>query len=364
MSPNPTHQDREAELAAAVAEAAASGTPLAIRGGGTRAGCGRPEAGTPLAVAGHSGIVAYEPSELVVTVRGGTPLAELEAALAAEGQMLGFEPPRFGAGSTIGGAVASGLAGPRRAWTGGVRDALLGVRLLDGQGQALRFGGQVMKNVAGYDIARLQAGALGILGILLEVSLKVLPRPPAEATRVLAMGADAARARMVEWGRTPLPLAGAAWVDGRLHLRLAGNESAVAEAGERIGGEAEAGEAFWAALRDRTHPFFGGPFSDGEAPLWRLAVPPAAPALGRDLPGDWLLDWGGAQRWLAGEAPAERVRAVAREAGGHAVHVRGAAPEGEVLTPPTAPALAVQQRLKAAFDPHGILNPGRLYREL
>lgn len=362
MSPNPTHRDREPELVAAVTEAAAAGTPLAIQGGGTRAACGRPATGEPLAVAGHSGIVSYEPSELVVTVRGGTPLAELEATLAAEGQMLGFEPPRFGVASTIGGAVASGLAGPRRPWSGGVRDALLGVRLLDGSGQVLHFGGQVMKNVAGYDIARLQAGAMGILGVLLEVSLKVLPRPPAEATRVLALDAEAARTRMVEWGRTPLPLAGAAWADGRLHLRLAGNESAVAEAGERIGGEEEAVEDFWVALRDREHPFFAGPFSDGEASLWRLAVPPAAPAL--DLPGEWLLDWGGAQRWLAGDVPAARVRAVVGEAGGHAIQLRGAGPEGDVLTPPTAPALAIQRRLKAAFDPHGILNPGRLYRGL
>ncbi|ROR32404.1 glycolate oxidase subunit GlcE [Inmirania thermothiophila] len=350
--------DRSAEIAERVREAAARGTPLIPQGGGTKAFLGEAVAGEPLPLAGHEGIVGYEPTELVITARAGTPLAEVEAALAAQGQMLGFEPPRLGAASTLGGVVAAGLSGPRRPWAGALRDFVLGVRLVNGRGEVLRFGGQVMKNVAGYDLSRLMAGAQGTLGVLLEVSLRVVPRPVREQTRVLALDAAGALERLAGLARRPLPLAGACHVAGRLHLRLAGAaagvEAAAAEVGGEVMGEAEAA-AFWDGVRDLAHPFF----RDGEGALWRIALPPAAPPL--PLAGEWLLDWGGGQRFLRSAEPAGRIREVAAAAGGHATRLSGPAAGVTVFHPLPEPILRLHRRLKAALDPHGILNPGRLY---
>jgi glycolate oxidase FAD binding subunit len=350
--------DRTAELQAELRAALADNAPLAIRGGGTKAFYGRDVAGRALVVSGHSGIVSYEPTELVVTVRAGTRLADLEALLAQNGQQLACEPPHFGEAATVGGMVAAGLSGPRRPWGGAVRDGVLGVRVLSGDGEVLHFGGEVMKNVAGYDLSRLMAGSLGILAVVLEVSLKVGPMPSAEATRVLEMEPEAALTRLAEWGRQPLPITAAAHVDGRLHLRLAGNESAVAEAAGRIGGDApDESAAFWANLREQRLAFFAG-----DAPLWRLSLPPAANLTG--LAGERLIDWGGAQRWLRSEAPAETVQAAAHDAGGHAALFRGGDRSGEVFAPLSAPLLRVHQNLKRALDPHGLFNPGRMYGDL
>jgi len=336
------------------------GTPLCLRGGGTRTFYGRAPAGDVLDLSGHRGIVRYQPTELVITARAGTPLAEVTAALAEHGQMLGFEPPAFGEDATLGGAIACGLGGPRRPFAGAARDAVLGLRCLDGTGEVLRFGGEVMKNVAGYDVPRLMTGALGTLGILLEISLKVLPRPGTELTLILEEP-DPQRAleRMAGWQRQPLPLSGLAWSSGRLWLRLEGTAEGVAAARARLGGEEPAdGPAFWRGLRDHRLAFF----SD-ERPLWRLAVPPAAPfiRLPETRPGDWLLDWGGAQRWLRSTLPPETVRAAATAAGGHATLFRGGDRGGEVFHPPSPAVLALHRRLKAVFDPGGIFNPGRLY---
>ncbi|MFP4614907.1 MAG: glycolate oxidase subunit GlcE [Thiohalorhabdus sp.] len=350
--------DRTEALQAEVRAALADREPLAVRGGGTKHFYGREGGGRPLDVGGHSGVVSYEPTELVVTVRAGTRLAELEALLAAHGQQLACEPPHFGAAATVGGMVAAGLAGPRRPWGGAVRDAVLGARVLNGAGEVLSFGGEVMKNVAGYDLSRLMAGSLGTLGVLLEVSLKVLPRPAAERTRVLEVDASTALARLARWGRQPLPITGAAHLEGRLHLRLAGNEAAVAEAAERLGGEEPAGgPEFWADLREQRLDFFVG-----EAPLWRVSVPPATPPLDLDAPQ--LIDWGGAQRWVRGDVPDEVVRVAAAEAGGHAARFRGGDRSGEVFAPLSGPLLTVHKTLKRALDPHGLLNPGRMYGAL
>jgi len=350
--------DRTAELQAAVRDALADGQLLAIRGGGTKAFYGREIVGQTLEVSGHSGIVHYEPTELVVTVRAGTRLAGLEAVLAANGQQLACEPPHFGSGATVGGMVAAGLAGPRRPWGGAVRDAVLGARVLNGAGEVLRFGGEVMKNVAGYDLSRLMAGSMGVLGTLLDVSLKVMPRPQAETTRVLELEPGEALSHMVHWGRQPLPLTGTAYAAGRLHVRLAGNESAVAEAAERIGGEKlDDGEAFWADLREQRLGFFAG-----EGPVWRLSLPAAAPLT--ELPGECLIDWSGAQRWLRSDAPATAVQAAAAAAGGHAALFRGGDRTGEVFAPLSSPLLAVHRNLKRGMDPHGLFNPGRMYKEL
>lgn len=338
-------------------------TLLDIRGGGSKAFYGGEPRGAVLDVRPLAGISSYEPSELVVTVRGGTPLAELEAALAEQGQCLPFEPPRFASGGTVGGMVAAGLAGPARVSVGGVRDYVLGATLLNGRAELLSFGGTVMKNVAGYDVARTLAGSMGVLGVICEVSLKVLPL--AQATLTLRLEADQATAirRLNEWGGQPLPLNASAWWDGMLVLRLSGAGAAVRAAHERIGGEViEAGmaAAFWAGLRDHRDEFFIGAAkaADGGGGLWRLSVPATAQPL--KLSGEQLLEWGGAQRWICTSAPAAVLREAAHAAGGHAVLFRGRDKSAGVFASPK-PALArIQHALQRAFDPDGIFNPGRL----
>lgn len=347
----PDNDDSE-NLAGRVLEACTRGEPLRIQGGGSKsfyAGSGK---GRLLSALAHTGILYYEPTELVLTARSGTPLAAIEAVLAESGQMLGFEPPHFGPGATWGGTVACGLSGPRRPWAGSVRDAVLGCRIVNGQGEVLAFGGQVMKNVAGFDVSRLMSGALGTLGLLLEISVKVLPRPECETTLCFECSLAEGRGRMIRWGGGGLPITGMAW-DGRLHLRLAGSEQAVLAAARRVGGDGE-GEAaaFWDGLREQTHPFFSG-----EGDLWRLSLPPAGDV--GSLSGTWLIDWGGAQRWLrAPVAGPDEVFAAAQAAGGHARLFRGANPAA-MRCAPLAPALAaLHRRVKAAFDPAGILNRG------
>jgi glycolate oxidase FAD binding subunit len=349
-----------AEWVERVRAAAADGTPLWLRGGGTKDFYGRLPAGERFDLTGHAGVVSYEPTELVVTVRGGTPLAELEALLATRNQYLAFEPPHFGAGATVAGCVAAGLSGPRRAAVGALRDFVLGVRILDGRGEVLAFGGQVMKNVAGYDVSRLLAGSLGTLGILLEVSLKVLPRPLAEASLHFEIDEGEALERLNAWAGQPLPISASAWTDGVLHLRLSGAEAAVRAAAARLGGERIAdgeAEAFWIGLREQEAPAFAA-----AAPLWRISLPSVAPPLA--LGGRQLIEWGGALRWLAGEGDAGTVRHRASELGGHATLFRGGEREGEVFQPLVPPLTALHRRLKAAFDPAGIFNPGRLYQGL
>ena len=336
-----------------VRAATASRSPLAIRAGGSKDFYGNETRGELLDPRGYAGIVAHEPTELVITARCGTPLAELEAALDAAGQMLPFEPPHFGPAATVGGCVAAGLAGPRRSSAGGVRDYVLGAKLLTGTGEVLSFGGTVMKNVAGYDVARLAAGSLGVLGVITEVSLKVLPKPVAEATLRLELDERAALTKMNEWAGRPLPVSATAWRDGVLHLRLSGARAAVAEAQQTIGGQLVDGSALWLSLREQTDAFFAG-----EAPLWRLALPSTAESI--DLPGAQLIEWGGAQRWLRSDAPAGGIRACAAARGGHATLFRGGA-RRDVFTPLPAPLAAIHGRLKAEFDPAGIFNSGRMY---
>ncbi len=461
------NQDLTQTLAARVASAQAEGRPLRIQGGGTKTWLGRAVDGEPLAVGGHRGILSYEPTELVITARAGTPLVEIQAALAERGQWLAFEPPHFspatgladapldaGAGAsgggnanadagtsayanagslhgkaTLGGTIACGLSGPARPYSGAARDFVLGVRLINGKGEVLRFGGEVMKNVAGYDLSRLMAGAQGTLGVLLDVSLKVLPRPAVELTLVFDLSPAEAIRRFNQWAGQPLPLSAACHDGERAHVRLAGNEAAVRAAQARLGGEVLAGEveSFWWAVRELRHPFFrqgsayqpgtayqperayqkGTASQTGAAPLWRLSLPPTAPhdpALGPQF-----IDWGGALRWVHSEVP---LWPVAQAAGGHAsryalAFIRqdtgaadevdadaagaasatgaadvsgtqepGAGPDrtkdretvemtgGAVLQPLPPALLALHRRLKAAIDPRGILNPGRIYPEL
>ena len=464
------NQDLTQTLAAQVASAQAEGRALRIQGGGSKTWLGRAVCGEPLMVGGHRGILSYEPTELVITARAGTPLGEIQAALAERGQWLAFEPPHFspagGLGdepfkadpddrpnipdsqrhhqgfaafkadpdnrpstATLGGTIACGLSGPARPYSGAARDFVLGVRLINGKGEVLRFGGEVMKNVAGYDLSRLMAGAQGTLGVLLDVSLKVLPRPAVELTLVFDLSPAEAIRRFNQWAGQPLPISAACHDGERAYVRLAGNEAAVRAAQARLGGEVFAGDAesFWRAVRELRHPFFrqgsahqpglacqtGTAYQPGAAPLWRLSLPPAAPhdpALGPQF-----IDWGGALRWVHSE---DSLWSLARAAGGHASRYglafvsqdAGAAGGGEAdaagaagaaspasasgapdvpgtqgpgagpdrtkaretvemtdsaVFQPLPPALlALHRRLKAALDPRGILNPGRIYPEL
>jgi len=343
-----------------IREAAERRAPLRLRGGGSKDFYGGEPRGELLDTREHAGVVEYEATELVVTARCGTPLAELEAVLAERGQMLPFEPPHFAAGATLGGCVAAGLSGPRRAAAGAVRDFVLGARLLDGRANEVAFGGRVMKNVAGYDVARLLAGSLGTLGLILEVSLKVLPRPAEETTLRLSLSQGEALEALNRWAGQPLPVSASAWRDGELTLRLSGAPAALRAAERHLGGEALApasAAAHWESVREQTHPFFAG-----EAPLWRLSVPSQAAPLA--LAGDTLIEWGGALRWLRTTEDSGRVRAAASAAGGHATLFRGGDKSAGVFSP-LAPALArLHLGLKAAFDPAGIFNPGRLYPDV
>ncbi|MBK8638941.1 MAG: glycolate oxidase subunit GlcE [Chromatiaceae bacterium] len=374
------NQDLTQMLAERVAAAQGAGRPQRIQGGGTKAWLGRTVEGETLEVAGHRGILSYEPTELVITARAGTPLAEIKVALAERGQWLAFEPPHFdvrpnpdgrpGADATLGGIIACGLSGPARPYAGAARDFVLGVRIINGRGEVLRFGGEVMKNVAGYDLSRLMVGAQGTLGVLLEVSLKVLPRPATDLTLALELTAGEAIDRFNRWAGQPLPLSAACHDGERAYVRLAGSEAAVQAARARLGGEAVgAGADFWRGVRELSHAFFRNP-----APLWRLSLPPTAPH--DPSLGPHFIDWGGALRWVQSEHP---LWPVAQAAGGHAtcygrrpagqpgLQVSGQAgdpPGGQVFQPLPPALLALHQRLKAALDPRGILNPGRLYRDL
>jgi glycolate oxidase FAD binding subunit len=356
-----------ARLVDQVQTARAQRAALDIRGSGTKAFYGEAPRGEPLEVRPLAGISSYEPSELVVTARGGTPLAELEGALAAQGQCLAFEPPRFGEGGTVGGMVAAGLAGPARAAVGGVRDFVLGATLLDGRGELLAFGGQVMKNVAGYDLARLLPGSLGILGVICEVSLKVLPLPAARTTLRYEWTEAQALKKLNEWGGQPLPINASAWWEGTLVVRLAGAAAAVRAAQDHLGGELiepALADAFWSGLRDQTDEFFAGAAKavTRGATLWRVAVPQTAPPLA--LSGELLVEWGGAQRWVCTSTPAAQVREAAARAGGHATLYRGLDRSPGVFTPLAPPLERIQRELKRAFDPDGVFNRGRLYEAL
>lgn len=354
-----TASDISQELAARVGDAADAGTPLTIRGAGSKMFYGRRSDGETLDLAPHSGIVNYEPTELVLTARAGTPLAELDQALADEGQRMPFDPPRFQGDGTLGGAIATGLSGPGRPWSGAARDLVLGLRLINGRGEHMRFGGEVMKNVAGYDVSRLMAGALGTLGVLTEISMKVLPRPDEEICVSLDITPTDGFQQADQWFREGVPITGSAHDGERLFLRLSGTASSLKAAERTIGGERLADVAgWWDALRDHEHAFF----AQGDQPLWRISLPPLTDATRID--GPCFYDWNGQQLWLRGNRDTSTLQQIAGELGGHAMCFRGGDRSADVFQPPASPVLALHRRLKQAFDPAGVLNPGRLYADL
>ncbi len=352
-----TSRDASVDIRARVKDAAERLAAVTIVGGGSKHFLGRDAQGELLAVGDHRGVVNYYPEELVLTARAGTPLAELEALLAEHDQMFAFEPPHFGAAATLGGTIAANLSGPRRAYSGAARDFVLGTRIVRGRGEILRFGGEVMKNVAGYDLSRLMAGSMGTLGVILDVSLKVLPRPRETITLVQASTPRTAIESLCRWASQPLPVSASCVEDNRLYVRLSGTSSALAKARAIIGGEVlEDAEAFWLDVREQRRPFFAG-----DAPLWRISVPPATEL---QPPGEQMIEWGGALRWFKSDAPAAAVRTAAAVSGGHAMLFRSGVRSDTPYHPLPEPLMQLHKRIKAALDPHGIFNRGRMYAGL
>jgi len=348
-------RDISAALQNSINSAYRSSTPLCIRGGNSKMFYGREACGDNLDVGGHRGITHYAPTELVISARAGTPLRVIEQALDEHNQMLAFEPPHYGETATLGGTIACNLSGPRRAWAGAARDFVLGSRIINGKGEILSFGGEVMKNVAGYDVSRLMCGALGTLGVILDVSLKVLPRPEAETTLSLQLSDRAAIARLHDWAQQPLPLSASCHEGSTLYLRLSGTQGAVSAAQNLIGGdELPDGHDFWRRLREQQRTFFSTP-----QPLWRLSLASDTPPL--PVPGNGLYEWGGALRWLASDAAPDVIRGAAEAAGGHATLFRGGDRRGAVFHPLPDGLMRLHEKLKLAFDPNGIFNPGRMY---
>jgi len=347
-------QNLREQFSEAIKQASERRRPVRIRGSGSKDFYGGVPKGEVLDTTRYGGIVDYAPEELVITARAGTSLAEIEAALAEKNQMLPFEPPHFGPRATLGGCVATGLSGPRRAYAGAVRDFVLGTKIMDGRGDELKFGGQVMKNVAGYDVSRLMAGSLGTLGLIMEVSLKVLPKPAQEVTLQFEMDQAHAISAMNRWAGEPLPISASCFHDHVLTLRLSGAATAVQAAQAKLGGQAlAAGEDFWRGIREQTANFFRD-----AATLWRISVPSTRTL---DVPGKQLVEWGGALHWVFTEAEPAEVRAAAEKAGGHATLFRSVKKEVMAFHPVAKPLLELHKRVKRTFDPNGIFNPGRMY---
>ena len=352
-----TDHDLSADLQQQVEHASKTKTLLNIVGGGSKAFLGVTNNAKALDVRHHEGVISYEPTELVVRARSGTPLATLINMLSDNGQMLPFEPPAFGTEATIGGTVACALAGPARPYLGGVRDYVLGCQVLNGNAQSLRFGGEVMKNVAGYDVSRLMTGAMGTLGVLLDVSVKVLPKAECETTLAQSLDESDAIEAMQALAGSGLPVTASAYIDGNMYTRLSSTDGAIKAAASRLPGDSIDNPQLWTDLKEHTLPFF-----NTSQPLWRISVPALTPAM--NIEGNWLHDWAGMQRWLKSDTSATEIRNACEKAGGHATLYRASETlqrEAGVFHPPAAPLLTLQQRLKNEFDPAGLFNHQRLF---
>lgn len=348
----PNDTDSSVSISEQVKQAYAEKTALRISAGGSKSFYGNLVEARELDVTAHSGIIDYHPSELVLSARCGTKLSEIEQLLRDNDQRLAFEPPQHSIDSTFGGAIASGLSGPGRAFAGSARDFVLGTRIVNGKGEDLRFGGQVMKNVAGYDVSRLMCGAQGSLGVLLDISVKVLPLPESEVTLQLTLDEAAAHDSLRQWLRQGHPISASCYRDGHLSLRLSSTRNSVRAAQKKIGGDVIDNQ-LWQSLRDQTHDFFK------QDNLWRLSLPPASEPL--DLAGKQLIEWGGAQRWTTSDT---ELFDLAKELGGHATRYTMNRQQQDCFQPLDETLLSLQQRIKKSLDPESILNPGRMYKAL
>ena len=379
-----THSDQQIHLfREQILNAVQNKTVLSIEGGGTKSWYGNPNNFSKLDTRTYSGILEYQPEELVITACAGTPLKEIEVALKEKNQVLAFEPPHFGENATFGGAIAAGLSGPGRITVGNFRDFVLGARILDGKGQDLSFGGKVMKNVAGYDVSRLLPGSLGTLALLLEASVKVLPKPAASVTLRCQISQEKALKVLNEWAGQPLPLSASCWIgsskggDGELTIRLAGAAAAVQAAVPLISSlvmavevNKEIAENFWGNLREQKLSAFNNLGADHT--LYRLALPAASgPVTINGAADEVILEWHGQQRWVQApgdEATFTAIKAIANSHGGHVTRFR----QGTNVDPSYqrftllseqahSKALeAVQERLRSSFDPAGVFATKRL----
>jgi glycolate oxidase FAD binding subunit len=351
------HNDLSAQLQHQVTQAIERSDRLNIKAGGCKHFYGRNITGEELNLAEHRGIISYEPTELVIKARAGTLLTVIEQTLAEHNQMLPFEPPAYGNSATLGGTIATNFSGPRRAYNGAVRDYVLGTKIINGKAEILSFGGEVIKNVAGYDVSRLMVGAMGTLGVILESSIKVAPRPEAEITLVQETNIDNALARLQQWSALPLPISASCYYQRKLYIRLSGAENSIHTAQRTIGGEAlNSADAFWHSIKEQSHDFFSNTPS-----LWRISLAPDTPAL--PLQGETLYEWGGALRWLKTDAPATEIRAACASLSGHISLFRSSGNRDDVFQPLAQHLLNLHRNLKQAFDPHNIFNIGRMYRE-
>jgi len=352
-----THNDISLQLQQQIEQAYASHSALKICGGGSKDFYGRNIQGENINVSEHRGIINYEPTELVITARAGTPLNEIENALSEQSQMLGFEPPHFADTATLGGTIACNFSGPRRPYRGAARDYVLGSTIINGKAEQLHFGGEVMKNVAGYDVSRLMCGSMGTLGLLLDVSLKVIPKPEAESTLILECDAQTAIDQMHHWMQQSLPLSASSYFDGKLYIRLASNDASIKESQQTIGGDLINNIDYWQQIKEQQHAFF-----DTETPLWRLSLASNASPL--NLQGDTLYDWGGALRWLRSDESADKIRHVVESLGGHATLFKNNVNQLDPFHELSPGIHTMHRQLKLAFDPANILNPGRMYADI
>ena len=351
--------DIEKQLQAQVVDAMQSGKPLAITGGESKSFYGRKIVGEPILIGPHSGVVDYHPSELVITARAGTPLTEIIELLDQNNQMLGFEPPQFSRFATLGGAIAAGLSGSIRPYSGSVNHFVLGLKVLTGHGEILRFGGRVIKNVAGFDVSRLMVGSMGCLGILLEISLKVVPKPVAEQTVIIEHAdPDESITLMNQLAGKPIPISGASWVNGETRIRISGSDVAVDEARRSIGGGRDShGNEFWLAINNQTHEFFHN------APmLLRGSVTPGSKMF--CAAKNQLIDWGGGLRWTVCDEVDSAFEQAVNGVDGHLTCFRNGDRKSEVFAALPSAIMKFHQNLKNQFDPTRILNPGRMYAEL
>jgi len=356
-------KDISLQLQSQVQDAYTNKSPLKICAGNSKQFYGYPKDGNLLDVSPHQGIISYEPTELVITARAGTRLVDIESTLNESNQMLAFEPPHFAEitdqdNVTLGGTIACNMSGPRRAYSGAARDFVLGCSIINGKAEKLKFGGQVMKNVAGYDASRLMCGAMGTLGIILDVSLKVLPKPETEITLSQQCGIHQAMDNMHQWVKQSLPVSASCYINSQLFIRLSGNNSSVNSAQQKIGGDVVGnGQDFWQQIKDQSHNFF-----KSEKSIWRLSLASNTPPL-ENLNGNTLYEWGGALRWLSSDDPAEKIREQLNNVGGHATLFKNNKLNIAPFHQLNPGMLTIHKHLKQAFDPENILNPGCMYKE-